>query len=155
MTDPIFFDPTTSSSTFMWLVALLILSIGVLVIAVIRNYKVLSTVSGLTTLILAGSLLFTWLSEQRTTRIEITDNAIHSMYGSIDFKDINKVYIEESVQSEIEQQLNEQLDRTLVIEALDNEQIIVLPGKTFEIDEIKKEIDKRYRDWKTQQNAAQ
>lgn len=148
MTENIVFEPIGMASSLIWM----LIGLGVMLILMgyswSKKYNILMMLGGFGTLIMLGSVFFTWLSLEKTIDVQVTATSIQSMHGTIDFDNINKVYIEEAVQSEGKDKGEKPKDRLLIVEPIKGNSLIALPEQTFDIDSIKKVIDTRYKAWK-------
>lgn len=147
MKENIIFEPIGMSSSLVWMIIGLCVMLALLGYAWAKKHKILTMLGGFGVLIMVGSVFFTWLSSQKTTDVQITTTSIESMHGTIKFEDINKVYIEEAVQKNGNNNGNAK-DRLLIVEPIRGISLIALPEQTFDIDSIKKVIDTRYKIWK-------
>ena len=148
MNDPIVFQPLQTTATTLWLIGILVVCASILIYSLIKKHKILTLLSGLGVLILLGSTVFNWLSDQRTTEVTVLDNTIETMYGAVHFRDIQNVYIQEDVKSPLTgEKTKANTSRYLVIESSKREFPMVLPEATFQIDSIKKVLDNRYKNW--------
>lgn len=143
----IFYPQEADSGTY-WLIGITMVCVAVLVYAIFYKKQILSMIMGLSVLILAGSTVFSWVSTQQTSEVIISSNSIETMYGKIAFSDISKVYIEETVQSEMDKQLQKARNRYLVIEKRGSGYPTALPDGVFQVDSIKMTLDMKYRSWK-------
>lgn len=143
----IIFEPIGSSADYLWLSISLAVCIILLIISYFKKYKILPMVTGLATLILAGSIYMTWLADNKTLSLTVEKNKLSQANRSVQFKDIKKVFIEERRNPSLNPEAKNNKERFLVIDIFDN-QPIVLPEKLFPIDSMKTSIDDRYRSWK-------
>lgn len=150
-TFPLTFSPAPSSETI-WLLVLSVLAlVGVFFAFRYRN-KGFSMMLFFVAVILGGSTVFSYLTQQRTGQVEIHADHLTTIYGDVPFESIRTVRIEYGKPSTgmMPQVITDQ-DRYLVIEMFGVERLTALPAQTYPIDSIKKAIDQSYAAWKQAQ----
>lgn len=150
-TFPILFYPATSSETI-WLAVFSILAVVAVVLALRYRNKGLSMMLIFVAVILGGSTVFSYLTEQRTGQVEVYPDRLKTMYGHIPFETIKTVRVAYGKPSTgmMPQVITDQ-DRYLVIEMFGNERLTALPALVYPIDSIKAAIDRNYAAWKMTQ----
>ena len=143
----IVFEPTQSSTEYIGLAIALAVCIIILMISFFKKYKILPMVTGLTALILAGSIYMTWLADNKTMSLTVKKSNISLGDNNIRFNDIKKVFVEERRKPSLNPEAKNNKERFLIIDIFDKKPI-VLPETIFPIDSMKSTIDNRYRAWK-------
>lgn len=148
---PLVFSPAPSSETI-WLLVLSILALIGMVVTFKYRLKGVSVVAFFIAVILGGSTVFSYLSQQRTGQVEVYPDRVKTMYGSVPFASIRNVAIKYGKPSTgMMPQVVTDEDRYLVIEMFGNERLTALPAQTYPIDSIKAAIDRSYATWKATQ----
>lgn len=145
MSEPMIFYPDQTSSGTFWLIGITLVCAAVLIYSIVYKHKTLSLIMALSVLILAGSTVFNWIGTRQTSEVIISKNSIETMYGKVDFSEISKVYIEETIEGEL---LVKPKNRYLVIEKIGKGYPTALPDGVYQIDSIRRVLDMKYRIWK-------
>lgn len=151
MENSITFEPLANTGDYIWMIVGALICIGIIIYSFIKKYKVLPMVSGLILMILLGSTYMTWLAESKTYSITINDDNFQLAKQTIAFKRIKNVSYDERSKSPIGNMENNR-ERFLIIELIGEDQPIVFPEQTFQIDSIKTYLDDSYGIWKKTQN---
>lgn len=143
----IVFEPIVNSTEYIALTVALAICIIILIISFFKKYKTLPMVTGLVTLILAGSIYMTWLADSKTMNLTVEKNKISQGSRNIQFRDIKNVFIDERTKSSLNPEATNNKERFLIIDISDGKPI-VLPETVFPIDSMRSSIDRRYKAWK-------
>ncbi len=99
---------------------------------------------------MATSTYFSFLSQQKTSKVVVGNTYIETMYGKIPFEKINDVYFEKDQKNPMLQSTDaSNINEYLIIEQQGKmEKPAVLSEKNFDIKAIKLTLDEKYAAWR-------
>lgn len=150
MEELITFEPLGLNNTFNWIIAGLVICVGLLIYAWANKYKILLLVAGLGIFTLGTSAYFSWFTIQKVQKITIGDDYIETLYGKLNFDEIAKISMDRRIISpfgEVTDTNNVEL--YLILEPIDRtKQLTVLSEQTFDIKAIKVALEEKIQAWK-------
>lgn len=157
MTEPIVFEAmqNDTSSTFLILVLVAVTALFVFIFSFRQKKIIIAMLASFACSISAGSAIFTYLSQQKTTNVVIHNNAIKTNYGTCQLEKIKTIEVEARPISSLFKPPNEKasqdyVERFLVITEYSGKQH-VLPANLYPIEGIRAALAKALQEQQQQQ----